>query len=244
VIWYRHWLELRRLILVAGVVTLLGTVGYGFVVTGVAGYFAKTGHLTTELARYEEMRQLVSGPHLGPGAIHSIFVAFLALFVPFLIAGTGLGAGASAHSGSAKQPSLYFTTSLPLGREWIVGSRLAAGVGGLAGVLAVGLFVHILILLAIGQPIPVIAMVKTSLLGVVVGSALISIASVVSLALSENIGNFATFVMTMGLWVSRDGWSRTLEFVSWSSVRELTTVMAASLLLVAGALMIVRRKEL
>jgi hypothetical protein len=243
VIWYRHWLELRRLILVAGIVTLLGAVGYGFAVYAAADYFATTGRFADGSARYEAIRRMTAGPHLIPWAIHSIFVGFLALFVSGVFVGTGLGSGANATRGSSQHSSVYFTLSLPVARESLVASRLGAAVAALATVLAAGLVVHCLTLVAIGQPVPLLAMLTTSLLGVVVGLAIIAIGIFASLAVAEGLGGLVAFGLTMSLWLTQGGSSWTMGFISAPSVGAFAGVIGGSLLLLTGTLVIVRRKE-
>ena len=243
-LWYRHWLELRRLILVAGIVTLLGAVGYGFAVTSAADYFATPGRLSHGSARYEAIRPMISGPQLIPWAIHSLFVGFFALFAHWLFVGTGLGPGASATRGNSQHPSVYFTLSLPVARESLVASRISAAIAAVGTVLGAGLVVHCLILVAIGQPVPLMAMLTTSLLGAVGGFALIATSVFASLTVAEALGGLVTFGLTMSLWLTQRGWSLTMDFISAPSVGVLGGVVGGSLLLVTGALAIVRRKDL
>jgi hypothetical protein len=43
-IWYRHWLELRLLFaIVCGLTLVASSLGYGFAVEGLSGYFSETG---------------------------------------------------------------------------------------------------------------------------------------------------------------------------------------------------------
>jgi hypothetical protein len=244
VIWYRHWLELRKLILVASIVTLLGAVGYGLAVFSAADYFATTGRFAHGSARFEAIRPMIAGPSLIPWGIHSLFVGFFALFVAGVFVGTGLGSGANSTRSSIQHPSVYFTLSLPVARESLVASRLAAAVAALATVLAVGLVVHCLTLVAIRQPVPLVAMLQTSLLGVVVGLALIAIGVFASLAVAEGLGGLVAFGLTMSLWLTQGGWSWTMGFISAPSVGAFAGVIGGSLLLLTGTLVIVRRKEL
>lgn len=244
-IWYRHWLELRRVVVILCALAVVAALGYGLAVAGAAGYFARSGRLTNEIARYEALREMVPAPDLVPWAVHTLVVGFFALFATMLFQGTGIDAvDANTTAFSGRHPSVYFTASLPLSRERLVGSRLAAAVGGVAIVLFVSLLAHLLALLLIGQPIPFIAMTKTSLMGVVLALALIAVGAYVSLVVSQQIAGLVLFALTMGLWLTRDGWSGILQVVGGSSWSATVAIVGTSLLLVAAALRTLRRKEL
>jgi hypothetical protein len=188
---------------------------------------------------------MISAPHLIPWAVHTLIVGFLSLFGSAVFHGTGLSpAPAMSSTALLRHPSVYFTASLPLSRQQIAGSRIAFGVACMAAVLAVSLAVHCLMLLVIGQPVPFIAMTKTSLLGVVLAAGLIAVSTFIALTVSEQISGLAIFAMTMGLWLSREGWSGVLQFVASSSPGAPLAILAASLALIAAALVSVRRKEL
>jgi len=243
-IWYRHWLELRLMLAIMCGLALVASLGYGFAVAGMSGYFSETGRLTKEIARYEGMRQLIPTPHLVPWAVHTLIVGFLALFGASSFHGTALTVGPGAAASWINTPSVYYTASLPLSRYWLAGSRIAAGVACVVTVLAVSLVGHWLALLVISQPIPLIAMTKTSLLGAGLALGLVAISAVIGLAVSESISGLMIFAMTMVLWLSRDGWNGVLQFVSGSWAGAPVAVIAASLLAIAVTMVLVRRREL
>jgi hypothetical protein len=235
-IWYRHWLELRWPVAVLCALTLAAAIGYGFAVESAAGYLARSGKLTQEIARYEAIRQMSRGPQLVPLGVHTFFVAFLAIWGSSLFRGNGLDT--HTRGNWTRHGSLYFTVSLPLSRSWIVASRTAAGVAALACVLTVSLAVHVIALLMIGEPIPIVAMATTTLLGVVAGLALISFGAALSLVTSEWVGGLTTFAITNALWWTHGGWNRTLDFVAGRSLLALAGVIVSSVLLVwAGYLL-------
>ena len=242
-IWYRHWLELRWTLAILCAVALVASLGYGFAVVGASGYFSETGRLTTQIARYEALRELIPAPHLVPWAVHTLIVGFLALFGSQLFFGTGLTVSAGL-TGSVNTPSVYYTTALPLSRTWLVGSRIAAGVAGVLTVLTVSLLAHFLALLIVNQPIPFIAMTKTSLLGVVLSLGLIAVSAFVALAVAETISGLMIFAIPMALWLSRDGWNGVLQVVAGSSAGMPAAVVAVSLLAIAGTVVLARRREL
>ena len=243
-IWYRHWLELRWTLAIMCAVALVASLGYGFAVVGASGYFSETGRLTTQIARYEAMRELIPAPHFVPWAIHTLIVGFLGLFGSHVFFGTALTLSPSLKTSGLNTPSVYYTASLPISRDFLVGSRIAAGVAGVITVLTVSLLAHVLTLLIVRQPIPFIAMTKTSLLGVVLSLGLLAVSAVVALAVSETISGLMVFAMTMALWLSRDGWNGVVQFVAGSSVGAPAAVVAASLLAIAGTVVLVRRREL
>lgn len=243
-VWYRHWLELRTTFRIVCVLTLLAALGYAFAVHGAEGYFARSGRLTSEIARYDAILQMSRGPQLIPWAVHTLVVGFFAIWIPSLFMGTGLGVLSATRSALHRHVSLYFTASLPVSREWLIGSRVAAGVASVCGVLIVSLAAHVVALLLIGQPIPLIAMIKTTLLGVVVGLALIAVGASLSLIVSESVGGFVAFVITIALWLTQDGWNGTLEFLADRSRLAPSVVIASSVLLVVSSIAVVRRKDL
>ena len=243
-IWYRHWLELRWTLAIMCALALVASFGYGFAVVGASGYFSETGRLTTQIARYEAIRELIPAAHLVPWAIHTLIVGFLGLFGGHVFFGTALTLSPSLRASGLNAPAVYYTASLPISRGFLVGSRIAAGAAGVITVLTISLLAHFLTLLIVKQPVPLIAMTKTSLLGVALALGLLAVSAVVALAVSETISGLIVFAMTMALWLSRDGWNGVLLFVSGSSAGAPAAVVSASLLVIAVTMVLVRRREL
>lgn len=243
-IWYRHWLELRWTLAIMCAVALVASLGYGFAVAGMSGYFSETGRLTKEIARYEAMREMIPALHLVPWAVHTLIVGFLTLFGSQIFFGTGLTVSAGLTGPGVNTPSVYYTAALPLSRTWLVGSRIAAGVAGVLTVLTVSLLAHFLALLIVRQPIPFIAMTKTSLLGVVLSLGLLAVSAFVALAVAETIAGLMIFAIPMALWLSRDGWNGVLQVVAGSSAGMPAAVVAVSVLAIAGTVVLARRREL
>jgi hypothetical protein len=238
-IWYRHWLELRPVMLLGCVAALVASVGYGYAVAD-AGNFALPGQ---DVATAHAMRGIIPAPHLVPWAFHTLIVGFLVLFISPFFQGTGFAAIASATTLRVGHPSRYFTASLPLSRAGVIVSRLVAAVAGVAAVLALSLLTHCIVLLVIRQPLPFAAMATTSLLGVVIGIGLIAVGAFVSLAVRQGAAPVALLVVTL-LGLTQGGWNIFLDVVSGSSIGPPAAVMVASLLLVTIGIAAALRKEL
>jgi hypothetical protein len=212
-VFYCHWLELRIPLWIMCSVVLIAAVGYGFAVVGAAGYFATSGRLTSEVARYEAIRQMGAGPALIPAAVHALLAAFFGLWSSASFVGGGFGGAAGARQNSSRHPSAYFTASLPLSRAAVQLTRLAAGFGGLLAVLGLSLVFHVIVLLVIQQPIPIAAMAGTTLMAAVGGLGLMASVGLVTAISSGVLSGLVMFGVVMTFWLTDAGWNRTLDFV-------------------------------
>ena len=179
-IFYRHWLELRRPTLIVGAAVLLAAIGYGFAVTGVTGYFASSGKLVPEIARYEAIRPMGTGPGMIPAAIHALVAAFLGLFASGSFAGGAFSGSASIRNSSPHHPSVYVTASLPVSRAGLQLTRLIAGFGSLLAVLGLSLVLHVIVLLILRQPIPIVTMSGTTLMAAAGGLGLMAVVGLIT----------------------------------------------------------------
>ena len=242
-IFYCHWLELRRAILITGAAVLIAAVGYGFAVAGAAGYFATSGKLTSEIARYEAIRQMGVGPALIPAAVHALVAAFFGLWSSASLVGGGFGGTASARHNSSRHPSAYFTASLPLSRAEVQLTRLAAGFGGLLGVLCLSLVFHVIVLFIIRQPIPIAVMAGTTSMAAVGGLGLMAFVGFVTVISSGVLSGLVMFGIVMTLWLTDAGWDRTINFVQPRASVFGAAVLSASAM-AALSVAFTRRKDL
>ena len=242
-LFYCHWLELRIPMLITCAAVLLVGVGYGFAVAGTAGYFATTGKLTEEVARDEAIRQMGIGPALIPAALHALIAAFFGLWASASFVGTGFGATTSIGRDPSRHPSAYFTASLPLSRAEVFLSRLSAGFGSLLAVLGLSLVFHVIVLVIIRQPVPIIAMAGVTLMAAVGGLGLMSLVNLITVVASGTVGGLMSFGLVMGLWLTDGGWERTVNFV-WPRASALGAALLVSAAITTLSIMLTRRRDL
>lgn len=240
---YTHCLELRRPMLITSAAVLIAAVGYGFAVLGAAGYFERTGKLTEETSHYEAIRQMGVGPALIPAAMHALLAAFFGLWASASFVGTGFGGTASVRRDTSRHPSAYFTASLPLSRAEVILSRLSAGFGGLLAVLGLSLVFHVIVLLIIRQPIPIVAMAGVTLMAAVGGLGLMSLVGLVTVISSGVLSGLMSFGIVMTLWLTDGGWDRTVAFV-WPRASTFGTALLASAAMAALSIVFMRRRDL
>jgi hypothetical protein len=228
--------------LITSAAVLLAAVGYGFAVAGTAGYFARSGNLTEEVSRYEAIRQMGVGPALIPAAIHALIAAFFGLWVSASFVGTGFG-GTTNVRDTSRHPSAYFTASLPLSRAEVFLSRLSAGFGGLLAVLGLSLVFHMIALLIIRQPVPIVAMAGVTLMAAVGGLGLMSLVGLVTVVSSGVLSGLMSFGIVMTLWLTDGGWDRTVNFV-WPRGSTLGAALLLIAAMAAVSIVFIRRRDL
>lgn len=174
-IWYRHWLELR-----VGMLIACAPVGY------VLWKFQDA------LAR--NLEQLAAGgvpatlrtfgafvPAMGSEAVliwgsHAFNSLWLAMLLPWMFAGSGLGA--SMSNITLASPSAPFTLSLPLSRRRLLWTRLAAGAAVASVVFVVHLAIQVGILALSGHAVPFWWMALASLIAAALSAISITVLSV------------------------------------------------------------------
>jgi hypothetical protein len=243
--WYRHWLEMRIIVWICCAMTMITAIGFGFVVYNAPGYFATTGKLITQVARYEAMREMAGGPELTGAAFHALITAFVALWATCGLSGyaTPLGMPSSLRMTSPRHASIYFTLSLPVSRRMLFFSRTIAALGGLTFVLAASLLAHVLVLLLIRQPVPLPAMVGTTMMGAAGGLGFMALSGVVAALTTENIGGMFTGFAAFAVWLTQRGWNETVRFVSLPRASMFIFLVISSVGLVALAAALTQRKD-
>jgi hypothetical protein len=230
-------------VLITSAAVLLAAVGYGFAVAGTAGDFARTGNLTEEVSRYEAIRQMGVGPALIPAALHALIAAFFGLWASATFVGTGFGGTTGIRRDASRHPSAYFTASLPLSRAEVFLSRLSSGFGGLLAVLGLSLVFHVIVLLIIRQPVPLVAMAGVTLMAAVGGLGLMSLVGLVTVISSGVLSGLMSFGIVMTLWLTDGGWDRTVAFV-WPRASAFGAAVLASTAIAALSIVFMRRRDL
>ena len=242
-VFYRHWLELRLQTLITSVAVLIAGVGYGFGVAGTADYFATSGNLTQQVARYEAIRQMGVGPALIPAAIHALVTAFLGLWASASFSGGGFGGSASMRNSSMRHPSACFTASLPMSRAEVQLTRLVAGFGSLLAVLGLSLVLHVTILLIIRQPVPLFVMAGTTVMAAIGGLGLMAFVGLLTVVSSGVLSGLVMYGVVMTLWLTNAGWDRTVDFVQ-PRASLFGAAVLASAAMAALSVAFARRKDL
>jgi|SRR5687768_5660974 len=221
-IWYRQWLELRSGFYVSVVFVALMVLVYAVAVDGITSYYDETGRYAKEVVKLEPIVR--SAPErLIPWAVHAHFATLLALMAPLMLHGSGYASQQRRGLVNSRHPSAQFTLSLPIPRYLMVGTRLAAGVAALAGLLALSLVGDLAALLVLGRPIALGPMMVTTLLASVVGAAVITTLSLLTLLVQGSWVGLAMVPVQLLLWFV--GWSYTMDFLGGIAPR-LTIVSA------------------
>ncbi len=178
-IWYRHWLEIRFPVTIAGiVVALLCLLAVTVVWLGAAGP-----------PRELDRSPWVAGHIWSSGAV--------VLFLGLLLWGSGVR--------TAGHPSLYYTLTLPAARFTLIWTRFAVGAAATAALFAALLAAGAAALLVAGRGAPLGAMATTSVLAGLLAVSLQAVLLLLSLWDTERLG---APTLTSGVVVgSFVGWS-------------------------------------
>ena len=210
--WYRHWLNLRMMLLMTSGLTLFTAIAYGFIAYYQPGKIAST---------------------------HSMVSAFFALFTSSALGAAAMGFGMPLNPRfvATRHPSVYFTLSLPISRPELLLSRAAAAFGSLMLVLVSVLVAHVTVLLVIRQPVPILTMTGTTLMGAGCGLAFMSLFGLIGALTSDGIPGHVPVATAMFVWSAGKG--EIISLVSAPSATRLIGLAAgsAALTLLAAALM-------
>ena len=211
-IWYRHWLEIRIPVTIAGIAVAPLCL---IVVTAAL----VPGGLPPDLDR--------------PWAAGHIGLFSLVLAVSLVLGGTGVRTGmASRH------PSQYYTLTLPAARFTLIWTRFVVGAAPTAALFTVLLAAGTAALLATGRSVPLGAMAATSVVAGLLAVALQAINVLLALW-NEWLAYWAcpAGVVALFMATSEYGWTpRTLsdmvlsgEAAPWGVAWILVLIVAASL---------------
>jgi hypothetical protein len=158
VIWYRHWLEMRRTVLMCVVGALvLSPIYYQRELRDPRPGIDFTGMF----APLEALTPFLDAAQIKAVARHTEISWVAILFLSFLLAGDGLRVidrGSLARLPSATQ----FTLALPITRRRVVLSRIAATYATTVVILGMMMIANVLALMAAGQPVPLGPMLLVS----------------------------------------------------------------------------------
>ena len=226
-IWYRHWLEIRFPVTIAGIAVALLCVIHVTVVS-LGATAALESHRVAGIA----------GPIWSSGAA--------VLLLGLLLWGTGVRTGISAPG----HPSLYYTLTLPAARFTLIWTRLAVAAAAIAVLFAALLTAGVVALLVTGRGVPLGAMAASAVLAVLVAVALQAVMLLLSLW-NEQLApivftaGFFAFMWSLGNVVNDNTTALTYRWAlaarsvlagdapPWSVAGVLVLIVAASLCLAA-----------
>lgn len=187
-IWYRHWLELRTLIfaLCAGAVISAwwyhGAVAEGFLQLEV-------GDTPRVLRWFSALVPVMGREWVLVWGAHVIASHVLAMLLPWVLAGTGLGytafSSVAPWSTPADSRAVFYTLALPLSRYRLIGTRFASAAAASFLIFAVYLAAHVGVLIASGRAVPFWPMAAASLAAALLVSASAAVISVLVLLLAH-----------------------------------------------------------
>ena len=224
-IWYRHWLEIRFPVTIAGIAVALLCVIHVTVVS-LGATAALESHRVAGIA----------GPVWSSGAV--------VLFLGLLLWGSGVRNMAPGH------PSLYYTLTLPAARFTLIWTRFAVAAAAIAVLFAALLTAGVVALLVTGRGVPLGAMAASAVLAVLVAVALQAVMLLLSLwneqlAPIVFIAGFFAFMWSLGNVVNDNTTALTYRWAlaarsvlagdaaPWSVAGVLVLIVAASLCLAA-----------
>jgi hypothetical protein len=232
---YRHWLQMRTRLMIAGLALALLSVVY---------------LLALSIATWPEQ----PGPAGALVTAHIWLSGMTALFAGLLLGGTGIRADDLERG----RPSLYYTLTLPVSRFAWIGTRMAVAYAATVALFTGMLVVQSVALLVIDQPVSLGTMAASSALAGLLALAMQAVLGLLlplwdeRLGLIASVAVFVAAVMSIsaGFNDNIDAWSygwtpAALTFmagqpVQWSAVWVLALIVAASVSLAA---LIARRKD-
>lgn len=220
-LWYRHWLELRSLMAVYGIVVAIMVLLYPVFLHSASEHLEHTGRLTGEIVALGPVIDRIPRTTVIPWGIHVTFVGFLAVFLPFLAYGSGLGIKNPSWRADW-QASTTFTLSLPISPTEVVLTRIAAGAAVPALLITLLLAASSIAVALSGRPLPLWLMTMASVRGIVLTIAVIACFSMFAVVLSERVTATLLFgALLLGTFFLPRWAAAAKHFVagaSWSSV--------------------------
>jgi hypothetical protein len=205
VIWYRHWLELRRP--VALLIAFAIIAGYFFARSlnrEVSGLQARNDTLRPGIARgFGPLLASLTPTQTVAVAVHAESTIFLVLLAFLVLGGNGLRIvemqSASGWTGAPTLPAraATYTLSLPLSRPVLVVTRVGAAYA--AGVIffAVSCLIHRLVIVSAGYDVPLLPMIMISLFATVVTIFWSTVLSMLTWILGATFALFLTLIVAL-----------------------------------------------
>jgi hypothetical protein len=229
-VWYRHWLEIRiglkASLICAAMVCLL----YPVLLLGGFNWFVASGRVTDELRAFTPRL-----PGMGPElffawATHVCISTGTALFVGFLLGGTGIRTNLVPGAGS-----IYYTLTLPVSRFDLMWTRFAAACAGVFVVLAAMLVFDSATLVVMGRSAPLGPMAASSLLAGLLAVPVMAVFTLL-IPLWEVKAFFPVFMMAMVAMFQF--WTPAARFVAsptipWNGIGQLLLIVGAAVSIAA-----------
>ncbi len=220
-IWYRHWLEIRFWVTIAGIAVAL------LCLLPVTAALSPAANPPPELDR---------SPWVG----EYIWSSGLVVLFSFVLCGTGVRTGIFASD----HPSLYYTLTLPAARFTLIWTRFVVGAAATAALFAALLTAGAAALLVAGRVVPLGAMAASSALAGLLALALQAVLLLLSLwdtdllGLPTSIGVVVGAIVAWFITANIDLTPALLSVIAnqtapWNIAGILVLIIAASLCLAA-----------
>jgi hypothetical protein len=191
-LWYRHWLELRPMVVLYGIVVAIMALLYPIFLYSASQYLEQTGRLAGEIVALGPVVDQVPRTTVVPWGLHVTFAGFLAIFMPFLAYGSGLGVKNPSWR-AVWQASSTFTLSLPVSPVEVVLTRIVAGAAATAFLIASLLAANSIAVVLSGRPLPLWLMTMASLRAIVLMTAVVACFSMFAVVLGERVAATLVF---------------------------------------------------
>jgi hypothetical protein len=241
-LWYRHWLELRPMVTVYGIVVAIMAMLYPVFLHSASQYLEQTGRFAGEIVALGPVADQVPRTTVVPWALHVTFVSFWVPFLPFLCYGSGLGLK-DWRAGS--QASTTFTLSLPVSPMEVVLTRIAAAAAVPAFLIALLLAVNSMWVVISGRPLPLWLMTIASLRAAVLMTTALACFSMFAVILGERVTSLLlVVVLSIGMLYAYPQWvTAAKHFVAGASWSAVGIALATAVVCTTVAALIARESE-
>lgn len=245
-IFYRHWLELRRPVVVLLVAAALMSLLFPWAVHGVSSYLAETGNLAREVRNVGPAVERMPRSLVVAWAVHVQCLVLVTVLVPLFVAGTGLSHPSPSGPLSPRHPSLLFTLSLPLSRATLVATRFAAALVVAMTLVILLLVMHVLGMLVVGPPVTLLAaqvatMVPSALRGLIAIALALASLGLLTVILREFWAGMVTALCTLAAFAW--WWTSITHFIAGATVGQIAAALAGTVAIVGASIALARAKE-
>jgi hypothetical protein len=244
-LWYRHWLELRPMVVVYGIVVAIMALLYPIFLHSASEYLEQTGRLTGEIVALGPVVDQIPRTTVVPWGIHVTFVGFLAIFLPFLAYGSGLGVKNPSWRADW-QASTTFTLSLPVSPMEVVLTRIVAGAAATGFLIASLLAANSIAVAISGRALPLWLMTMASVRGIVLMVAVVACFSMFAVVLGERVAATLVFgALILGTFsaYARSWFAAAEHFVAGASWGSVGIALATTVMCTTVAALIARESE-
>jgi hypothetical protein len=204
VIWYRHWLELRRPAAALLALALFGGFFYASSLAAeIAGVQARH-ELRRGIARsFAPLLAELTPTQATVVAVHAQSTIYLILAAFLILAGNGLrvvqfqATGGWDSGATLPVRSAVYTLSLPLSRTRLIATRAAAGYAASVVFFAASLVVHRIAISWAGHDVPLLPMLMISIFATVVTLVWSAALGLLTWILGPTFGMFVTLIAAL-----------------------------------------------